>query len=707
MKKRLVESTPVIPAKKKAWWITVQQAKNILILNIHQYGVLRCRHCINIDTHEYATLQNGEWRQIRINEALDVRPDWAYYYNEHKIHDHFQMSKEDGELICSLLEAERHPVHWRDPYRIIDKLELERDRDMRTRKEVNRIARVNALMNRMPQIPVGIHEWINQREIAGEDYATRTEKQGIYACSKCGEKFEESALKCADGKKKVRDRDVVLCPVCGTSIRLLKRKKTVDILTHFAIVQPIDDEISVVRHFDAVIFCGGGRKEIGIDEAVRIVLYKEPGKTCALYYNQYGRGRYWAPEGTYNYGCFDNKANPANRGEYKGYLYDEGIEEAFSGTVYEKWSRIFTQMAVAGRRLDYNRLMIAHKDENFVRVVELLFKGRFYKLLEEVSEQISVWYGEYTGGLKVRGNSIEEVFGIDDRQKINRIRDRNGGTLMLEWMHWSEMEDLRISDKTLDWILKNRLQVNELEYLMEHMSPEQTMNYVERQRRESYPGSSTTHVISQYKDYMGMCRKLKKNLNDEMVYRPRELKRRHDEAVAAVQILEAELKADDYRKRFPGAEEVLHTIREKFEYENVDYRIIVPNRLVDIVAEGRYLHHCAGSSDRYFDRIMQKETYICFLRKQSEPEIPYYTIEVEPGGTIRQHRGYLDEEPEIEQVKPFLKEWQKVIRKRMSEQDHELAAVSREKREANIEELKSKNNIRVLQGLMEDFMEAM
>ena len=153
--------------------------------------------------------------------------------------------------------------------------------------------------------------------------------------------------------------------------------------------------------------------------------------------------------------------------------------------------------------------------------------------------------------------------------------------------------------------------------------------------------------------------------------------------------------------------ELLQTIREKFEYENVDYRIIVPNRLVDIVAEGRYLHHCAGSSDRYFDRIMQKETYICFLRKQTEPEIPYYTIEVEPGGTIRQHRGYLDEEPEIEQVKPFLKEWQKVIRKRMSEQDHELAAVSKEKREANIEELKAKNNIRVLQGLMEDFMEAM
>lgn len=65
-----------------------------------------------------------------------------------------------------------------------------------------------------------------------------------------------------------------------------------------------------------------------------------------------------------------------------------------------------------------------------------------------------------------------------------------------------------------------------------------------------------------------------------------------------------------------------------------------------------------------------------------------------------------DEEPELEKVKPFLREWQKEIRKRMSKKDHELAAVSKEKREANIAELKAKNNTRVLNGLMEDFMEA-
>ena len=42
----------------------------------------------------------------------------------------------------------------------------------------------------------------------------------------------------------------------------------------------------------------------------------------------------------------------------------------------------------------------------------------------------------------------------------------------------------------------------------------------------------------------------------------------------------------------------------------------------------------------------------------------------------------------------------------MKEEDHKLAHISAQKRRKNIEELKAKNNIRVLKGLEEDFMEA-
>ena len=203
-----------------------------------------------------------------------------------------------------------------------------------------------------------------------------------------------------------------------------------------------------------------------------------------------------------------------------------------------------------------------------------------------------------------------------------------------------------------------------------------------------------------------MCGRLHRDLADEMVFKPRELKRRHDEAVAEIERLGEQLIAEEYSERFGEAEQVLNKIKHKYEYAGDTFFIKVPEKIVEIVKEGNSLHHCVGTTDRYFDRIKSHETYICFLRKVEEPDVPFYTIEVEPGGTIRQHRGMYDEEPELESVKPFLKEWQKVIRKRMSKKDHERAAVSKIKREKNIAELREKNNTRVLQGLEEDFMEA-
>lgn len=75
---------------------------------------------------------------------------------------------------------------------------------------------------------------------------------------------------------------------------------------------------------------------------------------------------------------------------------------------------------------------------------------------------------------------------------------------------------------------------------------------------------------------------------------------------------------------------------------------------------------------------------------------------------IRQHRGMYDEEPEIEAVKPSLREWQKEIKKRMKKKDKDRAKESERKRVENIaylkEHINEKNNRRVLEGLEEDLM---
>ena len=184
-----------------------------------------------------------------------------------------------------------------------------------------------------------------------------------------------------------------------------------------------------------------------------------------------------------------------------------------------------------------------------------------------------------------------------------------------------------------------------------------------------------------------------------------EANRRREELQRKRDAEAAKREAQRMREKYPGYEELLAEIKAKYEYASDAYLIRVPKDFAEITAEGMALHHCVGNTERYFDRIMSRETYICFLRQQSSPDEPFYTIEVEPGGTIRQHRGAYDEEPGIEEIKPFLREWQKVIRKRMSKEDHKYARTSAVLRQKNIDELKEKNNVRVLNGLMEDLME--
>ena len=104
-----------------------------------------------------------------------------------------------------------------------------------------------------------------------------------------------------------------------------------------------------------------------------------------------------------------------------------------------------------------------------------------------------------------------------------------------------------------------------------------------------------------------------------------------------------------------------------------------------------------------------------FLRKSESPGQAYYTIEVEPGGTVRQKRTMYDrQEKDIDAASDFLRKWQYEIRSRMTKEDKERAKTSRILRLENFKDLTEKNviiNTGQLQGqrlvdvLMADLME--
>lgn len=694
MKRKIIMAAPPKAPAEKQYTVTAQMQEKYLILNQWEKNKLKWRHATDTETGEYETFhaEKGSWSRESLKAVTIGAYEWYYTPAE----EEYPLSNDDKELIMA-----HTPESWKGKiYARIVRMEEDYGREKRETAEWRRKERVAKLMSLLPNPSREMYEWIAERAVGDLHYAIYDKEKDCYHCTSCQGDFTEK-----EAGQKIKSGMTICCPICGASLTAEKRRRQIATRTGMTWIHNVDEKQGVERHFRVVITWDTER-HVELDETIRLFfLRNHPKYYFRIFYKQWGG---W------------EERNPQNKRWRTAYLYPDGIREGMEGTDYADWIRTFSQMAAAGICADYNHLLMDNEPDA-IRTVEYLFKGRFYRLLREASEE-RISYLRFGGYreiiLDIKGQTIEEVMRIRDRQKIHRLREKDGGIRMLRWLQWEDRHGKKISDAVIKWYEEINISAREYEdsRAAGYLTPEQLMNYLIRRQREEWKGRKISTLFEFYEDYLSMASQLGKNLSDEMVLRPRELKRRHGEAVEESrkrqEMLrlkrekeEAKKQAESMRQKYPGSEEILKEIRKKYGYEDEVYRIVVPKNFLEIIMEGAALHHCVGYTERYFDRILQRETYICFLRKLTEPDKPFYTIEVEPGGTIRQHRGHLDEEPDIEEIKPFLRKWQKEIRKRMSRKDHEDAAVSAVKREQNMEELRQKNNTRVIEGLLEDLME--
>lgn len=696
MKCRKIEKVPFkVPVKGKEpeRQATAQVLDDrYLILDLWEKdGRIKCRHVTDLETGEPGTYypDTGEWTKENLDGASDNR-EW--YWGKEISEEEWHISRNDAAMIKGVTRES-----WRSGvYSRIRGMESAYATEKREDARKNKEMRLRELMALCPKPGPEVYGWIT-RVVAGDlQYAFLF--KGGYHCTACGGDFPRAAA-----GARVRHKDMFACPLCGSRLTAEHRRKTVRLSTRLTWIHDLDEKRGVERHFCVTVEWMGTRKTY-LEENIRLLMLRKMKHVFKVYYEDWGS---WT------------EGNRHNHRWKTGYLYPDrkGIQDGLRGTAYAPWMDVMPMLAGAGIEADYNALLV-ESNRYWVRIAEYLAKGRFFRLLKEESGMITPWGGYMGGTLRTSGENMGEVLRLGDRQLVNRLRDEDGGRNMLSWLQWSERTGKKMSTECLRWYGQEGISVSEYEdgISARYLSPEQLMNYIRRQKAESYPKNKARTVYEQYEDYLSMAAALDKKLDDAMVHRPRELKRRHDELVeenrkkqmmlAAERDRErAQKEAEKMREKYPGSEGILQEIRPKLEYANDTYRIMVPHNFFEITMEGAALHHCAGATERYFDRIVQRETYICFLRRTAEPEIPFYTIEVEPGGTIRQHRGYMDEEPGIEEIKPFLREWQKEIRRRMKGKDFEHAERSAVLREKNMEELREKNNTRVLEGLLEDLME--
>lgn len=286
--------------------------------------------------------------------------------------------------------------------------------------------------------------------------------------------------------------------------------------------------------------------------------------------------------------------------------------------------------------------------------------------------------------------SLVKMLGINS-QTLKRLRSNHGGTRFLDWLRHERVTGKNLPDHVISWFCAEAITIDDLKFVRDKMSIVQIYNYIRRQMSENKMKSK--EVLTTWADYLSMARSLDIDISDEIIYRVRKLRQRHDELVLRCESKDISVQAGKILEKFPNLNHICQTLK-KYEYADEDYTVLAPEHVEDIIREGRNLSHCAGKSDRYWERMERREAYVLFLRKTAEVNQSHYTLEIEPDGTVRQKRTlYNRQEADIEDAKKFLKKWQKVITKRLTAEDKELAKESRVLRDKEFAQLRKERVI--------------
>ncbi len=684
MKKKALLNMPVIKTSKKGKVITAQIAEGVLLLNCFIDKKLKARYCMHPENYKYEAYVDGKWFAQKLYTIFSSNNEWARYDVGKKIS---LDSTTDKETIDKFFSKE-----CRDQLDEIDSSESRYLREKSWSAYKRKTQRVDDLMALVPMLPDGFEEWCNRVIFGGMEFLLYDKEKETYFCTACQKEHTIKGLK---------HNQKWICEESSHEVIVKRRQQYIESKGNCMVAQNIDENMSIARHFTVKRCWGKSRERCGTKalEEIRIILHKglKRGRVD-IYYGQ----RYGADEFEQDWWI----TNPIQKHCHNSYCYPDTCKEALEGTVYQQMN--LHLMAEKGWKVHYNRMMINYRECGFL---EYMVKGNFERLTHEISECFSVWGGYYGVSLDLSGENAQEVFGVD-MQRVNRLRQRNGGVNYLRWLRW-EMENRNLPEETIQWMEEHKLLPEELAFIQDRMSPIQVMNFMKRQSKECNRTVKT--LFETWKDYLSMAARVKMDTLSEMIYRPKNLIHAHDELVQLVERKEAALKAGEIAERFSLVNGICEEIKQKYEFEDESYAVLVPNGIEDILMEGKILQHCMDKTDRYFERISNRETYIFFLRKTEDRGKPYYTLEVEPNGTIRQKRTLGDKQnPDIEAAKIFLKTWQQEIQRRITQEDKLLGEESRKLRVsgyAKLREEKSKIWNGVLAGrllvdvLEEDLME--
>ena len=223
----------------------------------------------------------------------------------------------------------------------------------------------------------------------------------------------------------------------------------------------------------------------------------------------------------------------------------------------------------------YGHGMVANPDHYFmVRANVPQFEQMWKAGLSKLADEYAANPGDMDGLIKVPHSTVlTKALGLD-KQKLNRLRQHNGGCFLLQWLQWEKQSGKSISDEVLQWFHTHKISADQLDFIWDKMTPVQVYHYLQRQSDSSH--EPIRQIITTWQDYLAMAVRFHLDVNNEIVFRTSKLRQRHDELVLRCKQIDKQTQAADVLKKFPEVDHVCQSIKAKYEYANEEYAIVAP-----------------------------------------------------------------------------------------------------------------------------------
>lgn len=289
--------------------------------------------------------------------------------------------------------------------------------------------------------------------------------------------------------------------------------------------------------------------------------------------------------------------------------------------------------------------------------IETLFKNGLYDIVSHV-----ILKGSSTM-IKKKETKANRILGISKEQYNWLVKYEGDRYVALEMIrkykiNTNDIQYINLIEGNMRYYETKR-EMETLEYAHRYLSYCQLYNYLDKQREKE---KCLRNVLDEYVDYLKMRQIMGYDMTNSVYIRPKSLRRTYAALRTVYERQKNTIYEGKMELKYSQIATVAQKIQEKYNWHDKELLIRPAMSAVEIVREGKTLHHCVGNDEqRYMKNYNQNRAYILVIRHLDEPDIPYITVEIEKDNNIRQWYGINDTKPDRKLIESFLKKYSKYL----------------------------------------------